>query len=175
MNKVTSTRRYGFKYDKNLILMIGNIGTGKSTFVKTYEKEYIVLSRDKIRYGIGNGNYVFIPQLEPAIWDGEITLFEGMVNTGINIIVDEININNVFRSRYINVAEAADYTITGIVMPHLSMDECVRRRMGNNHGDGTKEEWEEVWTRFNNKYEQPTFDEGFDKIFMVEEGQIKQL
>ena len=41
---------------KRKILIMGLPGTGKTTLVKKYQKEgYVVIARDQLRYGIGNG------------------------------------------------------------------------------------------------------------------------
>jgi len=53
---------------KELIILIGNLGTGKSTFAKTLvEKGYINISRDSLRYMIGAGKYIFNKEFEQSI------------------------------------------------------------------------------------------------------------
>lgn len=53
---------------KKLIILIGNIGCGKSTLAKKLVKKgYCIISRDSFRYMIGAGNYIFDLKYEPAV------------------------------------------------------------------------------------------------------------
>ena len=62
---------------KNLIILVGNIGSGKSTYAKKYQKKgYIVIARDQLRYAIGGGEYIFNTKYEPLIWKTEYYLFK---------------------------------------------------------------------------------------------------
>jgi len=151
--------------NKNLILMVGNIGTGKSTLTKEYSKKgYVVISRDSLRYGIGAGKYIFDLEYEPTIWNTELFMFRNFVKLGVNIIIDEVGINRELRARYIKYAKSFGYTIIVIEMPKLTMNEAVNRRMNDPHGQPDRKLWEQVWTKFNNMYEKPVHDEGIDII-----------
>jgi len=150
---------------KEIIILTGNIGAGKSTTVKNYqEKGYVVIARDMLRYAIGGGNYVFDEKYEPIIWSTELTMLDDFLNLGVNIIVDEVGVSKIMRARYINVAEMYDYKIISYVFPRLSMKESVDRRMTNPHGFPDRQVWESVWTKFDKMYEEPSLDEGFDEI-----------
>ena len=93
------------KFNKKLIILVGNIGSGKSTITKTYvDKGYIVIARDALRYNIGAGKYIFDPELEPAIWNSELDMLKHFMRTKANIIVDEVSLNAIMRSRYILAA-----------------------------------------------------------------------
>lgn len=154
---------------KKIIILTGNIGAGKSTIVKKYqEKGYVVIARDMLRYAIGGGNYVFDKKYEPIIWSTELTMLDDFLNLGVNIIVDEVGVSKLLRSRYINVAEIYDYKIISYVFPRLSMKESVDRRMTNPHGQNDRELWERVWINFDKMYEEPSLDEGFDHIIKGE-------
>ena len=162
------SRHYAFKYDKELILMVGNIGSGKSTHVKQKEKEYVVISRDKIRYMLGNGNYVFVKKIDHAVWAAELTLYEQLLGSGMNIIIDEVNVSKEERQRYITGAKEAGYKVIVAVFPRISRDEAVRRRFDSNHGEFTKEEWAGVWDRYNSQYEEPSYEEDLDWIIKID-------
>ena len=161
---------YKFAYKQRLILLIGNIGNGKSTYLRNHKElceKYVVVSRDCMRYMLGNGEYVFNTNFEPAVWSAEESLFCGLLATHVNIIVDEVNMNLGMRSRYIGPAIESGYHVTGIVFPQLSMEESVKRRLGSNHGYFKYDVWCEVWSRFNMNYTQPSFHEGFDRIITI--------
>jgi len=156
-----------YKHDKQFIMMVGNIGSGKTTYIKQKSGEFIVVSRDKIRYMLGDDTYIFIKELEPAVARGSLYIFESLLETNINIILDETNICQRMRRPYINMAKEQNYKITAAVLPKLPKEVCVQRRMSNPHGEYSKETWENVWEQFNKIYEEPTIQEGFDDILYI--------
>lgn len=148
-----------------LRIMIGNIGSGKTTYTRELVKAgWICVSRDMLRYMIGDGLYVFNPEYEPMI--EEITQFalREFLHKGLNIILDECNMTKKYRKKVIKVAKGFEYQIEAVCTPKLDMKTCVDRRMSKNHGENTRETWEMVWKRFDGNYQEPTKDEGFDKI-----------
>lgn len=159
---------------KHLIILIGNIGSGKSTYCKKYQEQgYIVIARDQLRYGIGNGKYVFNYKYEPVIWSTELYMFRKFIELEENIVVDEVGMSKNMRQRYIPYAKENGYTITALELPRLSMGESVTRRMINPHGQPNVELWKQVWTKFEAIYEPPTKEEGFDKIIKLEKKDVK--
>jgi len=153
---------------KQVTIMIGNIGSGKSTLVKKIKENSIVVSRDSLRYGIGAGDYIFNTYYEPAIWRIEKYSYEEFLKLGVNIIVDETNMNKKSRSKYIRLAKQYGYDVHAVVFPTLSKKLSVDRRMDDPHGQPDRTVWEGVWERFNNSYQAPTLEEGFDAILKVE-------
>jgi len=158
--------------EKELIILIGNIGTGKSTYVKKYQKKgYIIIARDQLRYAIGSGKYIFDYDYEPIIWKTELYMFKKFADLGINMVIDEVGISKKMRARYIPYAKLMGYKIIAIIMPHLTMREAVNRRMINPHGQPDKKLWEQVWAKFEALWEEPTKKEGFDKIIKLEKNE----
>ena len=81
------------KNKKEIIVMVGNIGSGKSTFIKKYvDKGYVVVCRDSFRYMIGGGQYIFNLDLEPAIFAIETDALINFMASGVNIVVDEVEL-----------------------------------------------------------------------------------
>ena len=80
------------KYESKLIILVGNIGSGKSTYTKKYSKDYVTLSPDAMRYMMGNGEYIFDPVLEPWLLGSLSHLYRDLVITGVNILIDSTNI-----------------------------------------------------------------------------------
>jgi predicted kinase len=150
---------------QELIMMVGNIGSGKSTLTKQYvEKGYIVISRDSLRYMLGGGKYIFDCCLETHIKKGVILLLQEFLKSGRNIIWDETNMSSKTRKPIILLCKKYNYNISAVIFPILPMKVCVKRRMSCPHGNFTEAVWKRVWTMFDSIYEEPTKKEGFDKI-----------
>lgn len=148
-----------------VIILVGNIGSGKSTIAIEYQKKgYIVISKDQLRYAIGGGKYIFSVHLEPVVWQTELYMYKKFLRLGVDIIIDGTNVSRALRSKYIEDARYYDYKIICREMPKLSLKESVSRRMTNPHQRYDKRFWESLWTIFDNKYEKPTKKEGFNQI-----------
>ena len=151
---------------KELIILVGNIGSGKTTTCKELVKKgYIVVSRDALRYMMGSGQYVFNPEIEQAIAQSAYQIVENFMDADVKkVVVDEVNINWNLRDRYLYLADEYGYKKTAIVMPYLNQKDSVARRMKDPHGQFDKKVWESVYDRFDVCYQEPSFLEGFDKI-----------
>ena len=153
---------------KELIILIGNIGAGKSTLAKGYvEQGYVIIARDALRYGIGGGKYIFNLDYEPLVFATELYMFKKFVDIGVKIAIDEIGISKEMRKRYIHYAKRAGYNITAVVLKKLSKKESVDRRMQNPHGQFDRKIWDIIWEKFDKLYEFPTKKEGFNTIIKL--------
>jgi len=158
---------------KNLILLMGNIGSGKSTYSKKYQKKgYIILSRDNLRYAIGGGKYIFNVDYEPIIKKTDLYMFKKFVESEVNIVLDETNVNKEMRKKYIPYAKKRGYRITVIELPRFCKEESVKRRMKKSHGKFPKYIWEKVWTNFDKLYERPSLAEGINHIIHIERDKV---
>ena len=153
---------------KELIILIGNIGSGKTTVTKKLAKEgYVVVSRDAFRYMLGGGNYIFKPELEPIVHGMNIDCLIRCLQAGLDVVIDETNVSRSMRKRYTELGKDYGYKIITIEMPRLSMRTCVSRRMKDPHGQPDRKLWEGVWKKFDERYQYPTYTEGFDNILKL--------
>lgn len=152
---------------KILTLLVGNIGSGKSTWIKNNKKDALVVSKDSLRYMVGGGVYLFNPKIENIIWDIEKAFLNRAMLEGHDIIIDASNMNKKTRKSFIKVAKAFNYYVLAVVMPLLSKEECITRRMTNPHDQPSEEIWGMVWDKFNKQYEEPTLDEGINEIIFL--------
>jgi len=158
---------------KTLIILVGNIGCGKSTMTKYYvDKGYVAIARDQLRYAIGGGKYIFDYEYEPIIWKTELYMFRKFVELGENIVIDEVGLNKLMRGRYIPYAKENGYWIRVIQFPKFTMKESVDRRLRNPHGQFDRKEWNGIWKKFNKCYERPNRDEGIDEIIKLRKKQL---
>ncbi len=156
------------KFEDKMIVLVGNIGEGKTTYCKKLVKEgYIVIARDKFRYMLGNGDYVFDTRLEEAVYETEIDMFRRFMRTGVNIVIDEVGVSKDMRLRYTGIAKTFGYKTCAIVLPKLSKKEAVDRRMQDPHGQPDRKLWEGVWDKFNKIFEEPTEAEMFDTVIHI--------
>ncbi len=148
-----------------MILLVGNIGSGKTTICKKLIKEgYLIVSQDDLRYSIGAGNYTFNPLYEPSIKNTVLEMTKSFMANSFPIVIDETNMSKKIRSKYLNLAKIYGYNCSAIVFKKIQMRYAVKRRLKNNHGNTPKEVWEGVWKMFDDMYEKPTKQEGFNKI-----------
>jgi predicted kinase len=148
-------------------LLIGNIGSGKSTIAKELAQNMVVISRDALRYMIGAGKYTFNPKLEHAIWGSEMCIVRQFMKLKTDILVDETGISVTMRKRYIKEAKKFGYKVVAIVLPILSKKESVDRRMQDPHQCPDRTVWEGVWEKFNNQFVMPSKKEGINKIIKL--------
>ena len=95
---------------KNLIVMVGPCGSGKSTLSKKYvEQGYTYINQDS------QGRE-------------HLTLFDIAVMDGQNIIVDRMGFTRQQRERYLRVAKENGYT-TEIIVLHESYNTCLERML----------------------------------------------
>ena len=153
----------------NCIIATGNIGCGKSTISQKYVKEgYVIISRDQLRYGIGNGKYIYNTKYEPIIFKTENYLFKEFLKLGVNIFIDEVGISRKLRKNYLKVLKRyPEYKAISIELPRLSKKDAVDRRMKDPHGQYDRKLWESVWDKFNARYESPSKDEGFFTVIRL--------
>ena len=153
---------------KELVILVGNIGCGKSTLAAEYiSSGYVAIARDYLRYAIGEGKYIFNRNYEHIIWKTEQFMLKRFMELGVNIVVDEVGVSKKLRKGYLKLAKIFNYKTIALVLPQLSMEEAVDRRMKNPHGQYDRNLWEDVWKGFNSIYQEPKIEEGFDAVIKI--------
>ena len=156
------------------ILMVGNVGSGKGTWIKKFlsehtDEKWAVVSKDALRFMLGGGRYIFDPEVfEPYIDYVAKEMISDLLDDEINIIVDETNVDAVQRADIIELIWDDVKTIA-VVMPVIDKNESMLRKSKpeTDYGYSIKT-WEGVWERKNGKYVEPHEYEGFDEIILVE-------
>lgn len=148
------------------IILVGNIGCGKSTLTKELAKlGYNIICRDSLRYMIGGGTYKFDPKTEPFIKEANLSIVREAVSKELSFVIDETNVFRKIRKSYLDIIlESSHYKVIAVELPRLSKEEAVDRRMINPHDQSDSALWESVWELFNNNYQTPRLDEGFEKV-----------
>ena len=132
---------------KNMVIMIGLQGSGKSTFYKYY------LSEDYIRVNLDTLKTRYQENL----------LISDCLNQGKNFAVDNTNPTREERAKYISLAKPQGYRIIGYFMESKIRD-CMAR---NALREGKARVPDIAIAATSNKLELPSFDEGFDELYFV--------
>lgn len=151
--------------DKELILMIGIPGSGKSTFARRYSnnnRDISIVSSDAIRaklYGDesiqGNGREVF----ENVQRDIEVLISLGRST----IILDATNLRRRDRKKYIKLANKSGYKC-GAIYCDVSLETAQKRNKQR-----ARQVPDDIIKRMYNALEAPTESEGFNWIISLED------
>lgn len=129
--------------EKELIVMVGPIGSGKTTFSKTLMTDSSIrISQDEM------GKKGHMKEFEDAI-----------ANNVPRIIIDRMNFNKDQRARYIEPAKKAGYVITIFdfkVCPIVCTDRVVKRKDHPTIPEGDYKLAIEIRQFYNSNYEAPT-------------------
>ena len=121
----------------HLIVMVGNIASGKSTYIKDLVKKgYVVVCKDGIRYSLGGGEYIFNPKYEPGIHEATMKLFVRLLLEGENIVIDETNMTVKTRKPYMIHARMTDYKITAVITKKTTLKTALSRKKKANKPGG---------------------------------------
>ena len=151
------------KKDQVMVILVGNVGCGKTTLSRRYaDRNYVVVSRDALRSMIDGERYKFDFDLEPHVFEIETNAIEIFLEAGYNIVVDETNTSLRTRFRLLRLAEEHNVQTLIHVLPRLGRKECIDRRMKHDKRGYTRKRWEEIWDMFDKSYVEPNYKEGFD-------------
>jgi len=151
-----------------LIIVVGLPGSGKTTFWKNttcHPPMAVRVSLDDFRRVIIGKDY-FAP-FEPTVhaWTEQTVRY--LLSQGFSVYLDATSIRRGLRAKYIRLAKEYGAETVCYEMK-TSYHTCLER---NKQRERVVPE--EVIRRMSEDYEEPTIDEGFDRIFAVsEEGHI---
>lgn len=141
-------------------MLIGAIGTGKSTFAEKYciALNLNCLSGDQIEkeFSTRDDN-----EVEREIMLRIIEYFE----SGQSFLLDGININQSSRTRYLLMAQKYNYDI--IAYNFGPGDENSLERRINENRDIPETRWRELAERNRTEFQSPDKSEGFSKIYRL--------
>lgn len=148
-------------------LMIGILGSGKSTWSKTRaatDDIACIVSKDSIREML-HGSYRFEVSLEFLVSNILYTAITEVLAAGYNLIIDECHITKDNRARVVNQIRRnfPNVKIIGVWCP--GKIDNVYRRMHSPKGQ-SKATWERVYTNMVTNFQDPTEDE-FDELIIV--------
>lgn len=131
---------------RQLILMRGSIGSGKSTWIKEQGLADYTLSADKLRVMLGNyaktdinGNLVYQQQDEAYIWSLLFKMLESRMSKGQLTLVDAQHATRKSINAYKELAHKYNYMVYVVTMPLLPLEELKQRVNHRNYNLGSQE------------------------------------
>lgn len=121
---------------RTLYLLIGNIGSGKSTWARKFVAENPntkIVCADSFRT-MFNGVYKYEAEVDGIIDLCMIAAINLLLRNGWNVIVDTCNFTNQRRKTWLHCGE--DKRVA-VMFPTKSREWHVANRLKNNHKDGT--------------------------------------
>ena len=156
---------------KTVYVLIGQIASGKSTWVDNQDIESVIISKDDLRETYANmiyEEYIYDDYLEPIIQNICELSLDVCIHLGVeNIIIDETNMTRESRQWVFDTPDISDYRVVAVVLPDLGEDVHVQRRLKDNHGQVTETKWREVYRDKKSRYEEPITEEGFDEVIFI--------
>ena len=155
------------KQKDNLMIyvLVGNIGTGKSTRAKElHDENTIIVNYDSIFPMLSSGNYSYEKKKVPIYRAIEETAVVTALRNGLNVVVDRTNLTRQIRARYIEMGKRYDADIVCIDFGSGSDESLSRRQQADDDRGKSPEKWAKVHVQMQRQYEKPSLEEGFSKI-----------
>lgn len=152
-------------------ILVGMIASGKSTFSKDRAVEgWLVLNDDAI-VNLLHANFypLYQERLKPLYKSIENTIVQNSILMSEKLVIDRgLNITKKSRKRFISIAKSMDCPVRAIVFPKEKPDIHAERRFSHDPRGHSLEYWLEVASHHSNIYEDPTLEEGFDEIIVID-------
>lgn len=154
-----------------LYLLMGAPGSGKSTFIKNHlslTDKYV--SRDEIRFSMVSETEEYFSKEKEVFKEYVKRINEGLEN--YDVFADATHITAASRNKLLRAITTKPTSIE-IIWIKTPLDMAIER---NERRKGTRAYVPvEVIRRMYNQIEKPEFEEGFDKIYIVEPNKAIQI
>lgn len=148
-----------------LSLMIGNIGTGKSTIAhKLAFQGSAIFNMDSFQEMLGGGEYGrYDPKKRDVYATGENETIRAALKAGLDVCVDRTNMDLKRRERFIQIGKEYGAKIVAYHFGVGDKTKCLANRAKNPRGVPMSV-WEQVYDKMAADYKPPTPEEGFSEI-----------
>jgi predicted kinase len=149
-----------------LFILMGTPGSGKSTWASQHMNKDtdIIISRDTVRFSMVAEDEEYFSK-EKAVFKEFLAQINTALENGTNVFADATHLNKASRNkllRGITVTPAE----TSVVWVKTPVSQCITQ---NSNREGTRAFVPlSVIRRMNNQIETPEFEEGLDKIYIIE-------
>lgn len=156
-----------------LLLPIGLIGSGKSTWARQYIKENpntMIVGGDEIRFMLNGGEYIHNEDTEHIVLMILLDAASRALLNGHDVILDECycSLNRAMRARIANVFDYAE--LIAVVFPERDMQDHIDDKILKGLRGKTVNYWKRVFIEMKDAYEMffPT-EEYFSRAIYIEE------
>lgn len=118
---------------KNLFLLRGLPGCGKSTWIKDNRLEPYTLSSDKLREMYGGleynleGNLTISSKRDKLVWETLFNMLEARMQRGLTTIIDATNIKEGTINKYSKLADKYFYKVYVVDFTDVPVETCIER------------------------------------------------
>lgn len=155
-----------------LVLLVGNIGTGKSTIASKYAKRgYVIINNDDIVNMIHGGEYgLYNFEINHVYKSVTNAILKSAMKLNQNIVIDRTLMSKNDRKFYIDIAKKNNYTVKCIDFGPGNQESLNRRCQEKSNRGTTSKTWEIVHNKFYRIYEKPEYSEGF---YLIQDAPIE--
>lgn len=176
LNKTFGSKQHTFRNEENMkeiVIMIGNIGTGKSTrALELAHKGYVIINADAITTMIGGGDYTLYDIKKKLIYkDAEYHIANISLQNNFSVVIDNTNMSKKTRARWVELGIKHEAYIVACNYG-IGSKSSLNRRLKEPKGI-SKEQWISVHDKFQKEYDPPEFSEGFNIIFKRKGAKVK--
>lgn len=151
-----------------MTVLMGNVGTGKSTYARSFE-DAVIVSMDSIITAV-EGSYNYRNEHRTIYHSIEHTAIETALKNDVNVIIDRTCMTRSERKRFIDMAKRFNAKVECVDFGKGDDESLKRRVESDDDRDYSSEKWHEIHEMMQEKYEKPELDEGF---IIVQDGYEK--
>ncbi len=157
-----------------LHLMMGTPGSGKSTWIKNHmdASKEVWMSRDEVRFSMVAEDEEYFSK-EKAVFKEYVRRINEALDNGLDVFADATHLNKASRNKLLRAINPQVAPQVDVIWIKTPLDECFKR---NDNRTGTRSFVpKSAIRRMFYQIEKPEFEEGFDTIYIVEDGQPIQI
>lgn len=156
--------------EDTVVIITGNIGTKKSTYVKKYLTggHIVVMNHDAIIESLYGGRYVYNEHKRPIYTAVKRAILATSLANHFNVVIDNTNMTRLGREYYIQIACGFNTNIVSLDFGKGNDFTLLNRQQAKDGRKVTNAQWARVHQEKQGEYEKPSYDEGFDEIYDIE-------
>lgn len=157
-----------------LYLMMGIPGSGKSTYLATrFSQPPIVISRDAIRFSMVSEEEEYFSK-ENAVYAEFINQIKEGLKFNQNVYADATHLNETSRAKTLrSLGESLKDVEVNVIWVRVPVEVAIQQ---NENRKGTRSYVpKSVIRRMHSQVTPPTKEEGFDHIYIFENGKVKEI